>query len=98
MMNVWAAELKTLGKYLSEDHDLALLRDEVSDLLDDAEGRTDVEALIALIDQRRNELQLNAKTLATRIYAEKPKTFVARTKIYWQAWRSEVKNDPIVLG
>jgi hypothetical protein len=54
--------------------------------------------LIALIDQRRNELQLNAKTLATRIYAEKPKTFVARTKIYWQAWRSEVKNDPIVLG
>ncbi len=98
MMSAWATELKTLGKYLSEDHDLALLRDEVSDLLEDAQDTTDIEALIALIDQRRNELQLNAKTLGTRIYAETPKTFVARTKIYWQAWRSEVKNDPIILG
>lgn len=93
-----AAELKTLGTYLSEDHDLAMLRDKVSEQLKESENRIEIEALVALIDQRRNELQICARVLGARIYAEKPRAFAARSEAYWQAWRSEVKDDPILLG
>ncbi len=58
-----AAELKTLGKCLSEDHDLAILREKVLEQLDETDDRTDIEALVALLDQRRNELQVIARTL-----------------------------------
>jgi CHAD domain-containing protein len=98
VMEAFAAELKTLGKYLSEDHDLAILREKISEQLDETDNRTEIEALVALLDQRRNELQVIARTLGARIYAEKPRTFVTRTECYWQAWRSEGKVDPIVLG
>ncbi len=98
MMKALRTELKTLGKYLSEDHDLALLREKVSEQLVKAGDRTEIEALVALIDQRRNELEVNARVLGTRIYAEKPRAFARRNETYWQAWRSETKNDPIVLG
>lgn len=96
MMVAYAAELKTLGKLLSEDHDLAILREKVSEQLKQSEDRTEIEALVALVDQRRNELQVNARVLGTRIYAEKPRTFIDRAEAYWRAWRSEVKVDPIV--
>jgi CHAD domain-containing protein len=94
-MEPLAAELKALGKQLSEDHDLAILREKVLEQLEESENRTEIEALVALIDQRRNELHVTAKVLGARIYAEKPRAFVARTKAYWQAWRSEAKVDPI---
>ncbi len=98
VMEALAAELKTLGKYLSEDHDLAILREKVLEQLDETDDRTDIEALVALLDQRRNELQVIARTLGARIYAEKPRAFVARNLAYWQSWRSEVKVDPIALS
>lgn len=97
-MKALETELKTLGEYLSEDHDLAILREQVSEQLEESENRTEIEALVALIDQRRNELQVMARVLGARIYTEKPRHFVGRAEAYWQAWRSEVKNDPIVLG
>lgn len=96
MMKAWAAELTTLGKLLSEDHDLAILREKVSKQLEESENRTEIEALVALVDKRRNELQISARVLGARIYAEKPRTFIGRTEAYWQAWRSEKKIDPIV--
>lgn len=98
MMKAMTAELETLGEYLSDDHDLAILREKVSEQLDQSENRTEIEALVALIDQRRNELQLSAKALGERIYAERPRAFVSRCETYWQTLRSEVKDDPIVLG
>ena len=97
-MATLAAELKALGKFLSEDHDLALLREKVSQQLEDTENRAEIEALLALIDQRRNELQVTARFLGERIYAEKPGAFVDRIATYWRAWNSETKVDPIVAG
>ena len=97
-MKALGRELKLLGEYLSEDHDLAILRERVIEQLGDSENRTEIEALVALIDQRRNELQLNARVLGLRIYAEKPRSFISRTEAYWQAWRAESKVDPIAAG
>ena len=91
-------ELKTLGKYLSDDHDLAILRKHVLKQLEDYEDPKEIETLVALIDQRRNELQIIAKPLGARVYAENPADFAARIEAYWKAWRSEVKVDPIAAG
>jgi CHAD domain-containing protein len=98
MLDRLGDELETLGEYLSEDHDLALLRQHVLEAADPADNRTDVEALIALIDQRRAELQVEAKRLGERVYAEKPGAFTGRLQVYWQAWRSSEHIDPITVS
>jgi CHAD domain-containing protein len=82
-------ELETLGEYLSDEHDLALLRQGVLEPAEPPDGHMDIEALIALIDQRRGELQVEAKRLGERVYAEKPRAFAGRLQVYWQAWRSD---------
>lgn len=98
VMKTLNAQLKTLSEYLSEDHDLAILREKIADQLDDVENRTEIEALVALIDQRRNELELSAKFLGSRLYSERPAEFGARVEAYWDAWRAEVQNDSIIVG
>ena len=89
----FAKEIKQLVDRLSDDHDLALLRERVGTDADNFEDRTEREALLALIDRRRAELESEAWTLGQRIYADKPKAFRTRFHQYWRAWRSEQKSD-----
>src|SRR5262249_1358003 len=95
IMGELASELKKLGEYLSDDHDLALLREKALEQAERSDDRTELETLVALIDRRRAELQGKARGLGERIYAEKPGAFVSRTQVYWQAWRAEMKVDLI---
>ena len=90
MLKKLADELEKLADYLSEDHDLAILRQRV--LRQSPEDRTQLKALVALIDQRRGELELDANRLGTRLYVDSPNTFVRRFKVYWGAWHSEVNG------
>lgn len=98
MMEGLADELDTLGEYLSDDHDLALLRQRVLEPAERSGDRTDLEALIALVDQRRGELQREARRLGQRVYLEKPQAFASRLGVYWQAWRSEPDIDLIAVS
>ena len=98
MMEPFADELKALGDYLSDDHDLALLRECVFEQAKQLDDRTALEALVALIDQRRGELEVGATPLGARIYAEKPGAFVDRLQAYWHVWRAEVRVDPIAVS
>lgn len=97
---LWGSVLKQhrgtvdrLSEYLGDDHDLAVLRDAI--LPCGSAGvchqqrpePTTMEALVALLDRRRMELQATAKPLGERIYAEKPSALVNRFRRYWQAWR-----------
>jgi CHAD domain-containing protein len=95
MMERFADELEVLGDYLSDDHDLAILRERVLEHAGQLDDRAALETLVALIDQRRGELQVEATRLGTRVYGEKPRAFVGRLQAYWQAWRAEVQFDPI---
>ena len=88
MLKKLADELEKLADYLSEDHDLAILRQRV--LQQSPEDRTQLEALVALIDQRREELEVEANRLGKRLYVESPNTFVRRFKVYWRSWHGEV--------
>jgi CHAD domain-containing protein len=96
MLKELADELERLADYLSDDHDLAILRQTV--LQQPSEDRTQLEVLVALIDQRRGELEVEARRLGERIYLEKPNAFVRRFEVYWQAWCEEAKVDPIAVS
>src|SRR6185503_5359115 len=71
-----ADELERLADFLSDDHDLAILRQRV--LQQSPKDRVQQDALVALIDQRRKELEVEANRLGERIYVERPKAFVDR--------------------
>lgn len=53
---------------------------------------------MALIDQRRGKLEVDAKRLGQRMYAEKPNVFVQRFEVYWRAWCAETKVDSIAIS
>ena len=89
-----ADEMEKLGDYLSDHHALALLRESATDNWKEIGGESEMETLVALIDQRSAELRLEARLLGERIYAEKPGAFVNRLHSYWSAWREEAKVQP----
>jgi CHAD domain-containing protein len=81
-----------LSDHLGDDHDLALLRDEVQRRRAAFADPGDRRHLLEEIDQRRGELQFAAISLGNRIYAEKPKRFVKGLERRWEAWR---EREPI---
>jgi CHAD domain-containing protein len=94
IMKALTRELDALGELLSEHHDLALLRDTVTELLN-KDNEVEIEALIGLIDQRRSELEVEARQLGARIFAESPQAFISRHESYWKTLRSEAKDSSI---
>ena len=81
-------KLHALADCLGEDHDLAVLREVLIDEREAFDNQDDLETLTALIAARRGELQQAAMQLGTRIYDEKPATFIERMENYWNAWRA----------
>jgi CHAD domain-containing protein len=72
-----------LADLLGDHHDLAILAEDLA-------GRDDLgrhDELAALIERRQQELLGSALDLGARLFAEKPKAFVARVEGYWVAWR-----------
>ncbi len=80
-----ADEAHTLSDLLGDDHDLALLREAL--LTGAGEVPADVDAVIELIDHRRDQLQAEAMQVGERLYAERPKAFGRRMHRYWKATR-----------
>ena len=78
MIGALADHAHDLSDHLGDDHDLALLREEVQRRRDAFASPADQRHLLQEIDQRRGELQFAADSLGSRVYAEKPKKFTAR--------------------
>jgi CHAD domain-containing protein len=83
-----ADQAHQLADYLGDDHDLVVLRSKITAHVDAFEGK-DYDALIAVLDRRRKQLQNKAFKLGARIFEEKPRRFVGRIGRYWQLWRNE---------
>jgi CHAD domain-containing protein len=81
-------ELHDLTDRLGDDHDLADLRQVLTKTPRLARTNGQPDRLRDRIAQRRSELQADARPMAARIYAEKPRIFSARIESYWDAWRS----------
>jgi inorganic pyrophosphatase/CHAD domain-containing protein len=89
LLEALADQAHTLGDYLGDDHDLAVLRQKLQEESDRFSDRGAGDTIRALIDSRRAELQKQAQGLGRRLYEEKPKEFLDRVKKYWRTWRSE---------
>jgi CHAD domain-containing protein len=78
-------EADELSDLLGDDHDLAILRES----LIDSAGKlaVDIDAVIELIDHRREQLLAQALLVGERLYAEPCKAFHRRLHDYWKTWR-----------
>jgi CYTH domain-containing protein/CHAD domain-containing protein len=79
-----AEQAHELADLLGDHHDLTLLAEDLA-------GRERLAArasLSAAIERRQEALLDAALDLGRRIYAEKPKAFMRRMALYWDAWRS----------
>jgi CHAD domain-containing protein len=83
-----ASEADRMSDLLGDDHDLAVLRQKLTEDADRFGGAGDTEVLLALMDRRRAELQQEAVRLGARFFQDKPRAFARRLKGYWKAWRA----------
>jgi CHAD domain-containing protein len=91
LRGAWPAPLKALADeshrlsdLLGDDHDLAVLADLLADSpeLTSDSATLDGDAVLALIAERRAELQDEALHLGRRVYADKPKAYGRRLERY----------------
>jgi CHAD domain-containing protein len=82
-------QVVTLSELLGDDHNLAVLRDQLGTGPRPFRTRRDVQALSALIDRRRTQLQAEAASLGARVFAERPPAHGRRLRRYWRAWRHD---------
>jgi len=79
-------ELKTIGEYLGQVHDLAFVADRLSSI--GLARKKGDRILKALIDSREKELESTAIALAERFYAERPRQFARRLARYFSEWEN----------
>jgi CHAD domain-containing protein len=91
-MDELAAEADRMGDLLGDDHDLAVLRQLVTDDPGRFGDAGDAEVLLALIDRRRAELEQEALLLARRFFQDRPREFARRLKGYWKTWRTRTAS------
>jgi CHAD domain-containing protein len=91
-------EVDELSDLLGDDHNLAVLYKTLVESPEKFGSKRDLQALLGLIDRRSAELRVEAKTLGARIFAERPKAFGRRFRLYWEVWRSEVELPPKKLS
>ena len=89
ILKAQAGALDELGELLGDDHDLSVLRDQLT--APDGAGASlalDLAPVIAAIDRRRAHLQARALAIGTRVYADKPAAFAGRHRAYLQTARA----------
>jgi CHAD domain-containing protein len=78
-------ELKTIGQYLGQVHDLAFVAERLSSIGARKQGD---RILNGLIDSRAKELQHTSIALGERFYAERPRRFASRISQYFSEWET----------
>lgn len=84
MMTTRRDQLHELSDLLGDDHDLAVLHDDLVAEPERYGGDEAVATVCALLDRRRAELQAHARPLGQRCFAEPTERFVERMEAYWQ--------------
>ena len=81
-----AGEADRMTELLGDDHDAAVLRQKLADDPDKLGGADAIEALLAIIDRRREELQQEATLLGGRYFDEPSNEFARRLKGLWKSF------------
>ena len=91
VMRSVSKETDDLSDLLGDDHNLYVLHKTLLKSPKQYGKKRDIQVLLGLIDRRSAELRVEANTVGTRIFAEKPNAFGRRFRGYWKVWRSEAK-------
>ncbi|MBV9915358.1 MAG: CHAD domain-containing protein [Solirubrobacterales bacterium] len=81
-----AKDAHRLSELLGDDHDLGVLREALTS--GELAVAADVDAVVLLVDHRRDELQAEAFHVGERVYAESPQAFLRRMRRSWEAGRA----------
>jgi CHAD domain-containing protein len=92
-MGELSTEADRMGELLGDEHDLAALRQMLTDDAERIGDEGDREVLFALIDRRRTELEQEAMLLGRRFFQDSPWDFARRLKGYWEAWRAQPEPE-----
>jgi CHAD domain-containing protein len=77
-------ELKAIGQYLGQVHDLAFVAERLSSI--GSVRKHGDRVLKSLVDSREKELERTAIALGERFYAERPRKFARRISQYFSDW------------
>jgi CHAD domain-containing protein len=83
-----AEQAHALADFLGDDHDLAVLRQLLTEQPGPFGGQAAVDQLVHLIDRSRAEFQRQAAELGRHVYWDPPGVFMGRVKGFWKEWRS----------
>ena len=76
-----------LSDVLGDDHDLAVLTEQLHATPDAFGGHAAVGRAMEIIDASRDDLQRRARSLGSRLYVESPGAFAERLTGYWSTWQ-----------
>jgi CHAD domain-containing protein len=86
-----ADALEALTEDLGAEHDLDDLRQLLIERMPPEELALDLQALLRLVERRRDELRAAAFVQGARLFADRPKHAARRFRAYYEAWRSELQ-------
>ncbi len=102
LQSAWPAVLKArrgqvheLTDLLGDDHDLAVLRRDLTADPHRFAAEREVAALCGLLDRRRAELQAQAWVLGQRCFAEDPACLLAQLRVTWNSAGAATPRDPL---
>jgi CHAD domain-containing protein len=90
-MKKLAKRTHDLSDLLGDDHDLAVLETYVREHPGALPAPDDREALLAVIERRREKLQRRAFALGAKLYRRSPKRFVKRVE---RGWKKRAADSP----
>ena len=82
-----ALKLEMLSETLGDEHDLALLRRDLTVQGKRNRASAEFDSLASLIDRRRADLRRAADRLGRRLFKAKPGEFVGRIEQAWRKWQ-----------
>ncbi len=80
---------KGLESLLGDDHNLVVLRNTILGRPGNFGKEEDLSAFLEVVDDRQKKLRSEARTLAARLYSEKPKVWRKRLNLCWSVWKDE---------
>jgi hypothetical protein len=85
----YEAAAEDLEGKLGDDHNLAVMRDAIRKEPNAFGKEEDATAFLKIVDDRQKKLRSDCRTLAGRLYSEKPKFWRRRIELCWTAWKDE---------
>jgi CHAD domain-containing protein len=87
MMKAWASVLEELSHALGDHHDLFVLRQIVAKNAAEFGRSRTVLTLLDAIEECQRQLEKQAREIGRLLYAERPRTWLARIRKEWSVWR-----------